>query len=94
MPDSRAASVVTVRLVYLARLREAFGRREESLSLPKDRCSVAAILTLLRERGGAFAAELASGRAVRVAVNHAMSAPDAVVRDGDEVALFPPVTGG
>lgn len=94
MPDSRTASIITVRLVYLARLREAFGRGEETLSLGKDNPSVAAIVALLRERGGAFAAELASGRAVRVAVNHAMSTPDAVVRDGDEVALFPPVTGG
>ncbi len=94
MHDSRTDSVITVHLVYLARLREVFGCGEETLSLGKDNSSVATIVALLRERGGAFAAELASGRAVRVAVNHAMSAPDAVVRDGDEVALFPPVTGG
>lgn len=94
MPDSRNPSVITVRLVYLARLREAFGRGGETLTLPKDSSSVTTIIALLRERGGAFAAELASGRAVRIAINHAMSAPDAVVRDGDEVALFPPVTGG
>jgi molybdopterin synthase sulfur carrier subunit len=38
--------------------------------------------------------ELAPGRAVRVAVNHALVAVDSPVRDGDEVALLPPVTGG
>ena len=94
MPDSRTATVVTIRLVYLARLREAFGRAGESLLLPKEVSSVAAVLDLLRKRGGAFAVELAAGRAVRVAVNHAIIASDAGLRDGDEVALLPPVTGG
>jgi molybdopterin synthase sulfur carrier subunit len=55
---------------------------------------VAGVLDALRARGGAWAAELAPGRAVRVAVNHAMAKPGDAVRDGDEVALFPPVTGG
>jgi molybdopterin synthase sulfur carrier subunit len=48
----------------------------------------------LRERGGAWSRELASGRAVRVAVNHELVAADAPVREGDEIALLPPVTGG
>ena len=94
MPESRTATVVTVRLVYLARLREAFGRAGESLLLPPENSSVATVLDLLRARGGTFASELAAGRAVRVAVNHAMVAPDAWLHDGDEVALLPPVTGG
>jgi molybdopterin synthase sulfur carrier subunit len=94
MPDSHTASAVTVRLVYLARLREAFGSAGETLELAKNEPSVAAILAVLRERGGAFASELAAGRAVRVAVNHALVTPDTRVRDGDEVALLPPVTGG
>lgn len=94
MPESRTATVLTVRIVYLARLREAFGRSGESLSLPMESPSVASVLAALRERGGSFAFELASGRAFRVAVNHAMALPDMPLRDGDEVALFPPVTGG
>jgi len=94
MPDSQTATAVTVNLVYLARLREAFGRAGEPLILPGNEVSVTAILAALRVRGGAFAAELAPGRAVRVAVNHALVAVDSPVRDGDEVALLPPVTGG
>ena len=94
MSDSQTATAVTVRLVYLARLREAFGRAGEELILSGDELSVAAILAVLRARGGAFAAELAPGRVVRVAVNHALVASDESVRDGDEVALLPPVTGG
>ena len=93
MPDSRT-SAITVQLVYLARLREAFGRAGESLTLQGADSSVGTLLAVLRERGGNFGLELGAGRAVRVAVNHALVATDARLRDGDEVALFPPVTGG
>ena len=84
---------VTVNVVYLARLRDAFGRAGEVLVLPAPAHASDAVATL-RARGGAFAAELAPGRAVRVAVNHAMAHDDAALHDGDEVALLPPVTGG
>lgn len=94
MPDSRSSTDVSVNLVYLARLREAFGRAGEALTLPRADASVAAVLAALRARGGSYAVELAAGRAVRVAVNHALVGADAVVHDGDEVALLPPVTGG
>jgi sulfur-carrier protein len=94
MPDSRTPALVTVRLVYLARLREAFGSAGEVLEVSGDSLTVATVLASLRSRDGVFAAELAAGRAVRIAVNHAMVGTDAPVRDGDEVALFPPVTGG
>ena len=80
-------------VLYLARLREALGRNSEQVDLP-EASTVAALLGALRDRGGPWAAELATGRAVRVAVNQEMAAADALLRDGDEVALFPPVTGG
>lgn len=86
---------VTVRLVYLARLREAFASAGESFALTgAGEPTVASLLDALRARGGAYASELGGGRPVRVAVNHAVATLDDVVRDGDEVALFPPVTGG
>ena len=78
-----------VQLVYLARLREVFGTAGEKVDLPRDVATVASLLAWLARRGGAWAAEQAPGRAVRVAVNH-----DVAVRAGDEIALFPPVTGG
>ena len=80
-------------VLYLARLREALGRGSEQVDLP-DASSVATLLDALRGRGGPWAAVLAAGRAVRVAVNQEMTDPAATLRDGDEVALFPPVTGG
>lgn len=91
----RDSPPVVVRLVYLARLREAFGSGGETLRLPAESpATVSGVLAALRARGGGYAHELAEGRAVRVAVNHAMAKAGDPVRDGDEVALFPPVTGG
>ena len=90
----RDSDVSAVTLVYLARLREAFGKASERVEVPAEIGSVAALRSWLAGRGGAWAIELAPGRAVRIAVNHTLAQPDTLVRPGDEVALFPPVTGG
>ncbi|MEW9897762.1 molybdopterin converting factor subunit 1 [Chitinivorax sp. PXF-14] len=81
-------------LLYFARLREVFGTSAESLELPDEAANVAALLDLLRARGGVWSDELASGRSFRVAVNQDMVGADAPLKAGDEVAIFPPVTGG
>jgi molybdopterin synthase sulfur carrier subunit len=83
-----------ITLVYLARLRESLGVPSEIVELPRHVGTVSALLAWLRERGGAWSAELAPGRAVRVAVNFDVARADTPIRAGDEVALFPPVTGG
>lgn len=85
---------VHVNLVYLARLREAFGAASERVDLPFGIVTVTDLRGFLAERGGAWARELAAGRAVRFAVNHDLADDGAALADGDEVALFPPVTGG
>ena len=90
----RDAEAATLTLVYLARLREAFGAASEHIDVPAEVTTVAALRTWLAARGGVWAAELAPCRAVRIAVNHDVAQPDTPVRPGDEVALFPPVTGG
>jgi molybdopterin synthase sulfur carrier subunit len=90
----RDSPPVVVRLVFLARLREAFGNAGETLQLPATApATVAAVLDALRARGGAFADELAPGSSARGREPRDGEAGDAV-RDGDEIALFPPVTGG
>jgi molybdopterin synthase sulfur carrier subunit len=96
MDDTAIRNTLTVNVVYLARLREAFGNTGEQLplQLATEVATVNDVLTTLASRGGAFATELAAGRAVRVAVNHTLVSRDATVRNGDEVALLPPVTGG
>jgi molybdopterin synthase sulfur carrier subunit len=83
-----------VRLVYLARLRDALGTGTENVDLPRNVATVTALLEWLSQRGGAWKRELATGRAVRVAVNHDIAGPETPIRAGDEIALFPPVTGG
>jgi len=95
MPDfhSPVTAAVTVKLVYLARLRDAFGKSGESLTLDAAP-TVGDVIAALRARGDPWARELAAGRPIRVAVNHELAAAGASLRDGDEVALLPPVTGG
>ncbi len=83
-----------MKILYLARLREALGRSEETLTAVEGIRTVDDLLTHLRTRGGAFASELAPNRRFRVAVNHAVVDGAAPVAAGDEVAIFPPVTGG
>jgi len=86
--------VRTITILYFARLREALGRDSERLVLPASVGTVEGLRELLRSRGGAWAAELATTKPVRVAVNQDMAASDVVLLEGDEVAFFPPVTGG
>jgi molybdopterin synthase sulfur carrier subunit len=83
-----------VTVLYFARLREALGTASEQLALPPAVRDLEGLRALLVARGGAWEKELAPGKAVRAAVNQAMAGGDVPVADGDEVAFFPPVTGG
>jgi molybdopterin synthase sulfur carrier subunit len=77
---------------YFAALREALGAGE-SVELA-DGATLAELRDLLLARGGSHAEVLARGRAVRCAIDQAMSDESTPLRDGAEVAFFPPVTGG
>ena len=81
-------------MLYFARLREAFGREREQVELPGDVQDVAGLTAWLRSRGEPWGRELAPGKPVRIAVNQDMASADTPVGNGDEVAFFPPVTGG
>jgi molybdopterin synthase sulfur carrier subunit len=81
-------------MLYFARLREVFERAAEEVDLPAGIANVEALTMWLRERGGAWAAELAPGRAFRVAVNQEMAHANSPISEGAEIAIFPPVTGG
>ena len=83
-----------VRILYFARLREALGKESEELALPESVIDLATLREALVSRGGAWAQELAQTKPVRAAVNQHVASADTLVRDGDEVAFFPPVTGG
>jgi len=83
-----------ITLLYFARLREIFDCSSEQTTLPADVADVRSLTEWLRQRGGAWQVELGQDKPVRVAVNQDMATPDTAVHDGDEVAFFPPVTGG
>ncbi|HEV7821878.1 MAG TPA: molybdopterin converting factor subunit 1 [Burkholderiales bacterium] len=83
-----------ISVIYFARLREALGKGSEQLSLPADVRDLDGLRNLLIARGGAWAAELAGGRSIRAAVNQDMAQGATLIKDGDEIAFFPPVTGG
>ncbi len=81
-------------LLYFAWLRERTGCAEESLDLPAGVRTVGALVEWLRTRGDGYAAAFAVPGLVRAAVNRVFAQPDEAVAPGDEVAFFPPVTGG
>ena len=83
-----------VRVLYFAGLREKLGSSAEELELAPGATTVGGLLAQLRTRGGAWSEALAEGKPIRAAVNQNMVAPGGVVKAGDEVAFFPPVTGG
>lgn len=83
-----------MRLLYFAWLRAKIGTAEEELQLPSQIHDVNALLEWLKSRGPRYADALKDLKIVRVAVNQDYVGPEHRVRDSDEVAIFPPVTGG
>lgn len=83
-----------ITILYFARLRETLGTASEQIALPSGVRDLESLLGLLRSRGGAWSEELADRRPVRAAVNQDMASGDTRIADGDEIAFFPPVTGG
>jgi len=85
---------MSIRILYFARVREDVGMAQEMLDLDAQTRDVKGLREQLIARGTPWSAAFAPGKAVRFAVNQDISRPDSAVRDGDEVAFFPPVTGG
>ena len=83
-----------MKLLYFAWLRARIGQAEEELAVPAEVRDVAGLLEWLRGRGPGYAEALRDLSVIRVAVNQDYVGRDHPVRAGDEVALFPPVTGG
>lgn len=83
-----------MQLLYFAWVRERIGTGEETLSLPGDVTNVEALLAWLAARGENYADALDERDQIRVAVNQVYVQADHAVSEGDEIAIFPPVTGG
>ena len=83
-----------VKVLFFAALREQVGATSEEIDLPGETSTVAALRAHLARRGGAWTSALAEKKLLRFAVNQDMVTPEAIVKAGDEIAFFPPVTGG
>lgn len=83
-----------MKLLYFARLRESLGIAGEDLSLPDGVNDVQDLMHWLAVRGGAWAQEFSGCRPLRAAINQELVSNSAAVSPDDEIAFFPPVTGG
>lgn len=81
-------------LLYFASLRETLGCSREHVALPAGSPTVAVLLEDLRNRDPRWSEAFAPGKRWRVAVNQEMADSATPLKPGDEIAFFPPVTGG
>jgi molybdopterin synthase sulfur carrier subunit len=89
---------VKLKVLYFASLREQLGTGSEEIEMAGESASLAALRARLGARGGNWQTALAEGRSVRMAINQDMvpgsQVQTALLKSGDEIAFFPPVTGG
>jgi sulfur-carrier protein len=83
-----------LRLLYFAWLRERVGRAEEELALPPSVRTLGELTCWLAARDAEHGAAFARPQLIRAAVNQQFAGPDTELASGDEVAFFPPITGG
>jgi sulfur-carrier protein len=83
-----------MKILYFAWLRQRIGIGEEDVTVPAEVTDVAGLIDWLKTRGDGFEEALQDVSAIRVAINQEFAALDAKIAPGDEVALFPPMTGG
>ncbi|MCP4077763.1 MAG: molybdopterin converting factor subunit 1 [Gammaproteobacteria bacterium] len=81
-------------LLYFASLRETLDSDKEQLDLPDNISNISDLKNLLAERGGSWSAAFTSNTSLLVSVNQQMADDQATIQNSDEIAFFPPVTGG
>lgn len=86
--------MATVTILYFASLREQLGREQETATISADGESVATLLSALRAQDAALNDLFDQTPRIRVAINQALGSFQDSVKPGDELAFFPPMTGG
>ena len=81
-------------ILYFASLAETLGMKSEQVELSAECKTVADLVKLLSARGEPFDAAFGGSTRILVAINQEMSEPGAEIKNSDEIAFFPPVTGG
>ena len=85
---------MNIKVLYFARLKEAVNYSTEDIDLPVDVSTITALKNYLSLRGEVWTDLFNGKQVVRAAINHALVDDMAKIHAGDEVAFFPPVTGG
>lgn len=82
-----------INILYFASIRDRINTSSEEIKLPTD-ATVSGVLEILKARNGAWTDVFSGEATVLAAINQIMAKPEDPIKDGDEVAFFPPVTGG
>jgi sulfur-carrier protein len=85
---------MNIKILYFARIKESVNYSSEDIDLPKDVLTVVSLKNWLSQRGEIWANLFNGKQVVRAAINHTLVDDLAHIQAGDEVAFFPPVTGG
>jgi len=83
-----------VTLLYFAWVRQVIGKSEENMALPLGIADARGLIGHLRGLGANYAKALGDESRLRLAINQRHAGPETPIAEGDEVAIFPPITGG
>ena len=85
---------MNIKVLYFARVKESVNYSTEDITLPSDVGTITALKNFLAQRGDTWLELFDGKQTIRAAINHELVDNMAAINDGDEVAFFPPVTGG
>ncbi|MFM9835929.1 MAG: molybdopterin converting factor subunit 1 [Methylophilaceae bacterium] len=85
---------MNIKVLYFARIKEAVNYSTEDIALPNEVSTITALKNYLAQRGEVWANLFNGKQVIRAAINHELVQDLATIKAGDEVAFFPPVTGG
>lgn len=83
-----------MQVLYFGWVKSKIGIGQEDVTPPEGVASVGELIDWLKARGGGYEIAFAEAAEIRAAVNHEIAPHTARIKTGDEVALFPPMTGG
>lgn len=82
-----------INILYFASIRDRVDTSSEEMELPVD-ATISGVLEILKARNGIWTDIFSGETTVLAAINQSIAKPEDPIKDGDEVAFFPPVTGG